>query len=738
LLKASERSVLREEIERCSDRDTGFPYMARNYYWITAKDNAGGGDILLKFKETQEMVWETIRLLRSRGRQVKIIIIKGRQLYISSFCLGLMAYETQCNPNNRGLLVSYDEDHAASLFGIILHIYDQLPWWLRPMVGSRKYEKGIHLVNPDPELRRRYPGINSKIKVQGANQQVGVSEGETVNTAHISEFGSYAPIKARKIIMSDFRWALPDAPTTTAIVETRVQRASKFVEKLWESMVSLGDDADWYPLFIPIYFDKSHVMPPRGGWKPAEPELLIKYRAAEEWCACPLCGQIRPAQFGGGNVAGMRCRDCQKAPYEPYVLKDDQMRWLEHVRVNAEGIGESAVVDMQQSLATNPQEAFASATDTLFSKRARDWVSSTTRSSYLARGYLDSGKVFHAPRMRAVDHVAASGEQYGEESPICVAKGCKLDHRGEGERYLKLWQMPQHGVKYGLSADVGSGGGRGCDYSVIIVSKISQLPAPDIQVASYRCNSISPWHLATVVDAIGRWYNNALAIVDYTNQQACGDRLLHYYHYPNIFQWINADKVLVKSNAWHWTWNYKNKESGWQVLDGFLSDHAFIVKDETLAKEIRNYQRLADGTIGAPDAKADDGLGADFEKIYDDFVSAAIQLVIGCHQLDPRRPGDLGVPQLDGIRGPGAGEWIGICLNKTCKKEFPAQVPQERVNCPYCGSIWLKWTMPKAEEGPPLGFNRDDMGLVPGSQYDKEGMPEFTFGTSEVNNLYGE
>jgi DNA-directed RNA polymerase subunit RPC12/RpoP len=1104
LLSDKESKILHDEIGRCADPDSGYPYIARNYYWITSKDIAGGGDTLLRFKETQEMVWETIRWLRIRNRTasrgVKVLIIKGRQLYVSYFCEGLMAYETQFNPNNRGLLVSYSEAHAGKLFGVILHIYDQLPWWLRPMIGSRKYEEGIHLINPDSELRRLEPGLNSRITVQGANQSVGVAEGETVNTAHIclaphtliqtangvpkpivdvregdtvitsrgtiervkkvwksprtnelstelwvwgefaplsvtrdhkilcpeglreakdieagdyvcrpvrpitetqktrefieyavgrvpakrrqtargiemdfdwgwvcgmylaegsvkrgpaatgytevtfgidrdeedvvraglvkvigsdrhignyrsknsrtsvlrvswagfarfieqgfghtdtkhvpdwawdagrdfcrgivagylqgdghiapglnvitassvrpaitiqmrdlaaslgygwssihfrqagvfynrncraqwswhlisetakrckedlgwadtaenppmepthwaysedrkfvyaqvesnqvgfsesfydlevdapehdfctvqccvknSEFGSYDPNKARKIIMGDFRWALPDAPGTTAILETRVQKASKFAERLWEAMVELGDDADWYPLFIPIYFDKSHFIAPQNGWQPEAPELAVKERAAEEWCACDQCGQIRPVNFGGESMAGIPCRECKEGTYAPYVLQDGQMRWLQLTRKNAEKMGENAVMEMQQSLATNPQEAFASVTETVFSKQARDWVAQTTRGECLARGYMASDGTFHAPR-----------RQYGEESAICWAHGCKQNHTGEGDRYLKIWQPPMSGCKYGMSVDPSGGLGGGRDYAVILIFKLGRLPQLDIQVAQYRCNTISPWHLADLVNALGRWYNNALAVVDYTNQQTTGDRLLNYFRYPNIYQWVNPDAVKQNSNRWHWVWNNKNKEAGWAVLDGWLRDHSFIVKDPVLAKELRHFQRMPDGSLGAPDSKDDDGLGDDFEKVHDDCVMAAIQLVIACHQQDPHRSADFGVPQSDGLRGPG--EWKGTCSK--CGKDFDAQAPCERDRCPYCGSIWLKWRMPKMEGKPGvgpnaiLGFKWDDMMSPPGAARDRYGASdEFSFGTGDLKGFYGQ
>jgi hypothetical protein len=714
LLTDSEAKVLHEEIARCADPVTGYPYCARNYYWITTKD---GSDTLLRFKDTQEMVWETILTLRIRGRAVKILIIKARQLYISSFCEGLLAHSTQFNPNNRGLLVSYNEGHAAKLFGMVLHIYDQLPWWLRPMIGARKYEEGIHLINPDPALRRIEPGLNSRITVQGATQNVGVAEGETINTMHASEFGSWDPAKARKVIIADTRWALPDAANTTAILETRVQKASRFAERLWESQVELGEDADWYPLFIPIYFDKSHFIAPRAGWKPEDPEAEVKRRAAEEWRVCPGCGQIRPANFGGQDMAGKPC-PCGGL-YAPYALQGGQMRWLEHVRKNAEKMGETAVAEMQQSLATNPQEAFASVTETVFSKQALKWVAATTSTGYLARGYMSSDGVFHAPLV-----------QGGAESAQCRAHGCKEDHRGETNRYLRIWQPPLRGCRYVIAADPSSGQGGSHDYAAVIVLRLGSGPEPDIQVAAYRSNTITAWHLADLVNFVGRWYNNALAVVDYTNYQTTGDRLLNFWKYPNIYRWVIPDALKQNSNRWHWLWNNKNKESAVQVVDGRLRDHSLIVKCPVLAKELRHFQRLPDGSLGAPDNKKDDdGLGGDMERIHDDTVTCIMSAVVAASQVHPRYAGASAgtavVAQPDGVRAPG--EWRGMCSK--CGKHFEAQAPCERDRCPFCGSVWLKWRQDRGEKIP-LGFSFEQMGDVAGTARDQGAPSDFSFGDS--------
>lgn len=709
MLSDKEASVLHAEIEKCS---VDFEFIARNYFWITEKS---GADCLLRLWDSQELTWETIKRLKARGRGVKLLVVKARQLGISVLIESIIAWLCMFNPNFRGLVVSYDIPHSAELFNIILHIYDQLPWWLRPMIGPRKYEQGIHLINPAPELRRLEPGLNSRIIVQAATQYTGIAEGRAINAAHGSEIGSYDPAKARKMVHGDFRWALPDEPNTFAVLETRVRQASKMVERLWEGQMRLGDLATWYPLFLPIYFDKSHFVAPESGWQPEDKEKQVKARAADEWCTCSGCGQIRPAVFGKVATAGTSCIDCKSGIYRAFELSHGQMRWLWEQRLNAEAMGDKAIMEMNQSLATNPQEAFAGVTETVFSKKAVDWVIACTRDrAPRYEGYMSDDGKFHAP---------LRDESDGALSAQCYCKQCREDHRGRPGMIVKVWQTPVAGAKYSMGVDVASGMGGVHDYSVIWVNKVSQMPYPDVQVCMFRSNSVNSLHLADVANHIGRWYNNALAGVDYSNLQTTGDRLYHQLKYPNVLQWKNLDSKTLLTNKVHWVWNEKNKESAWQTLAAWLEDQSLIPRDPVFAREVRCYQRHRDGKLGAPETLDDDTADGDYEKVYDDTIQAAEIALISAHQLDYIRSSQQISQDREGLQA--SKEWMGTCGR--CDKSFYAGRAYERERCPWCDSFLLRWKK-IVDDKPDIGFSWEGLGAAPGSEADRYGAPqELTF-----------
>jgi hypothetical protein len=103
----------------------------------------------------------------------------------STLIEAMIAWRAMFYPNTRAIVVSVDQTHSSYLFGYMLYIYDHMPWWLKPMQASRKEERGLFFENEDPNLRSRFPGMNSRVMVQWANQYSGVGQGIAIDAAHV-------------------------------------------------------------------------------------------------------------------------------------------------------------------------------------------------------------------------------------------------------------------------------------------------------------------------------------------------------------------------------------------------------------------------------------------------------------------------------------------------------------------------------------------------------------------------
>jgi hypothetical protein len=110
----------------------------------------------------------------------------------------------------------------------------------------------------------------------------------------------------------------------------------------------------------------------------------------------------------------------------------------------------------------------------------------------------------------------------------------------------ELTQFYPHdsGERYYIGADVAMGGGRG-DYSVAQV-----LDSKKRQVAIWRSNHYNPDYFATVLEKLGRFYNEAFIIAE---NNAHGiltcTRLGKDFAYPNIYMVTEVDKLTERESV---------------------------------------------------------------------------------------------------------------------------------------------------------------------------------------------
>ena len=169
-------SATRLSLKSASAR-RNFAYAARNFFWILPKRGAEGP---FQPWESQELVLDVMAKMRAAGKAQRLMIIKARQLGMSTLIEALIAWRTMFFPNARGLVVSDDQDNSAELFSKLLHIYDHMPWWLKPMLDRRKEERLLVFDNPDDDMKDKEPGLRSRVSVQSASKMTGVGQGRTL------------------------------------------------------------------------------------------------------------------------------------------------------------------------------------------------------------------------------------------------------------------------------------------------------------------------------------------------------------------------------------------------------------------------------------------------------------------------------------------------------------------------------------------------------------------------------
>ena len=434
-LTPSEVRVILRELEHCRN---DFVYAARNYFWITTKKLRNQ---LLTLLPAQELILEKVLEMKAKKQPQKIIIIKARQLGCSTLIEALIAWRTMFFTNINALVVSYDKAHTSDvLFPIMCFIYDNMPWWMKPMCAQRKADELLYFDNPKPDLRSIDPGLNSKVFVRGANSS-GVGQGIRLSAVHVSEFTEYAEDVARGIIDEDMVNALVEDENTFAILESTAKGANRYGHKLWKRCMELlgSDEAEWYPLFLPFFFEATRVRPVPVNWRVETPEFRMREKVESEWLRCQRseCLQYHYRYVQKVDRSGLICPTCEIGILNPYVLADEQLAWYEHRRKNSDRDEESSKL-LKQEMASTGEEAFQLQGYQIFGQKAQDFANINVRNP-IAEGDFDLAGRFHGCNTTNPKNEAGFYSCYQED--------CNLDHTYD-DTPLKIWEWPMPEAEY--------------------------------------------------------------------------------------------------------------------------------------------------------------------------------------------------------------------------------------------------------------------------------------------------
>ena len=717
LLTVKEVRAIEEIAGKCR---ADFTYAAKNFFWITTKKRV---EKLFSLWESQQLIFEHLMGLKARKVPMKMQILKARQLGSSTVVEGLIAWKTIFFRNVNSIVVSYDPEHAAYLFGIMQFIYDKLVWWLKPQCSSREYKDGLRFDNPDYEDRRMNPGLNSQVTVQAANKRTGVGTGTRINAGHLSEYSLWNQEYAVDVIEKDLGNALAeDDPDMFAILESTAQGTGNYSYRLWKKNVELAEQAEWHPLFMPWFFESSRVLSPPRGWRPEEPEVKMQERVSLDWLRCPneYCQQYHERYAKTEDREGSVCPTCKTGILESYSLTLEQMCWMQRKRKNAEKDSESLKTLLQEQCST-ALEAFQVSGLKVFSTAAQEFANSTTLHP-IKEGFIDKSGKLHGCNPKDRRRNPQTNEYYEG----CYIESCAADHSygdSHGEKPVRIWREPEAGAVYVIGADVAEGLGGDSDYSVGTVLKISQVGGIDEQVAVFRSNTTDPIAYAHVLNHMGRWYNEAMMCIEVNRYDTTNSTIRFQLQYPNLYRWKNLDSINILSHKLGWYTQSNSKPRLYQTFHRALQQKLIIVRSENLAEEMKTFIK---------DDYVERGAGSESGSFDDELMSLMIGLYCA-HEGDWDDSMDqinFNKRQLTIEESP----WIMECFG--CKYIWPAHSNNDDKQCPRCKTMMIggrantrqisdeKQADP-FEDGRISKFEAQEYAVSTSERDEEESMPEY-------------
>jgi len=521
-----------------------FPWFAERFCWIDAE--GAGLRRLSPLWESQQMVLDQLARLEKRNQEtgnkdgLLLNILKARQLGVSTLSEALVAHRLVTRTHIRALSGADVEEQAGYLFRMVVRIYDQLPWFLKP--GRVYFNKNRELSLANQCFLKTAWGKSTRGALQAVSGLEGskgsIGRGQTYSVVHISELPTWEnPEQLDTALLP----AIPLQKETLVLYEATAEFAGDWWHNHW---LASGEGVGRFRnIFIPWCAEPSkYSLPAPVDWSPS----LTTLAHAEK------CERDSPKWFGKRKV-----------------LTRDQLYWYEQTRRFYEQKG--MLYKFLKEYPADDQECFQYAGRSIFtleqleaidhagSRRPLLDVWAVEPAIEIAKLRREPGPSVDVQPKRVVPplspHSAPRSHALSQEtSPVPPGYGFRRLTKAQLKAMpnlragvLAIWEYPRiRGPRrYIMSVDVSDGLGQ--DYSVIDIIRQPTIEEPAEQVAQYVTNLLDPKALSFVCDAVGRYYTDsdnveAMAAIE-TNAHglATQDTLQLHLGYSHFYVWEYAD-----------------------------------------------------------------------------------------------------------------------------------------------------------------------------------------------------
>lgn len=208
------------------------------------------------YNEPQRMLDAACRKLHEKHGRVQMIVLKARQMGLSTGIQGRGFKRVITTPNYNMEVISHDDTSALHILGMSKLYYDMLPGNIKPMTRYQP-KTGLYFANPDKKAAAREPGLRSGINVTSAkNARAGRSK--TTHFLHFSEVAFYDRDPGK--LVSGYLQSMPSTVPTEVFMESTANGNEGYFYEVWRDAIK--GRGGWNPLFIPWWQMQAYRLPP--------------------------------------------------------------------------------------------------------------------------------------------------------------------------------------------------------------------------------------------------------------------------------------------------------------------------------------------------------------------------------------------------------------------------------------------------------------------------------------------
>lgn len=571
-LSAETRTLVISRIENYDELDpeqaarAAIKAIAQDFY-IFAERN-----LVIKEKMTKKLVpfasvinWEQQQVIErvvddlKHGRPIRYIILKARQMGISTLIEALCYWWTSTHRYVTSVIIAHEKNAVNALYKMFRRYYEYSHPHFQP---DRKYNTKQELVfDVSDEIKKQYqeegktpPGLQSEIKTMVAAD--GKGRADNINFFHGSEVAFWDDSAD---IVSSALQAVPMAPESFVFLESTANGIGGYFYDEWQ--LAKRGESQFTPLFFAWWEHDGYELPATaedvGNLDEEEQTLYELFEEAkipvEQWPRKIIWRRAKKREF----------RTEPKKFYQEYP--------------------------------STPEEAFLASGRPVFDTRQLQAMEKIALDAATTKPYI-CGEVMKNPDTSSIEKfIFHEYRRVGENDPTP----------------FRVWWLPEKDHRYVIGVDVSEGieiessKGKEPDYSVVdIIDITGEVPKT---VARWR-GYIDPDLLGDVVYNLGMFYNKALVGVEINNHGIATAANLKNRFYRNLYmrETQEDEQFQVRTTKFGWQTNKKTKPIMISELQRAIREGGIIDLDIVFVREAMSYVKKDDGSMAAQEGQHDD------------------------------------------------------------------------------------------------------------------------------------
>jgi hypothetical protein len=245
--------------EKLVEYKSNFASFATEQIRILPKDSSKGF-VPFTFNEAQRIIDEKIEeQLRTTGR-VRAIILKARQMGISTYTTGRVFWKSYFNAFNKSVVMAHDSATSDALFNMSKSTIDYMSEEFRP-----EFKK-----SNTKEIMFEHNDSGYRLYTAGSPE---AGRGTTPTIAHLSEVAFWT--HDEKILAGLFQ-GISQADGTEVIIESTANGVGNSFHKLWVDAVAGVNE--YVPIFVPWFLMTEYRRKAPDGFNPTDLEVILQQK----------------------------------------------------------------------------------------------------------------------------------------------------------------------------------------------------------------------------------------------------------------------------------------------------------------------------------------------------------------------------------------------------------------------------------------------------------------------------